>query len=111
MGEEREKVARNARVRQGLPADPEDKAARWGANNRPATSSAEGTTTTKVEGGAEAPKTQKKEILLPNGTVKKVRDRRIPKTDASGVEKERARKAAAKAAAASSGANSIRLGA
>ena len=113
LGEERDKVARNKRVREGKPADPEDKAARWGLGSTPAAAAAAPSTTTTeaptTDGGK--PTTQKKEILLPSGQVKKVRDRRIPKTDASGVEKERARKQQAKAAAASSGANSIKLGA
>ncbi|ORY78871.1 hypothetical protein BCR35DRAFT_304887 [Leucosporidium creatinivorum] len=110
MGEEREKVARNKRVREGKPADPADKSSLWGNLRKPA--EAEGEKKGGGAGGGEddKPKTQKKEIVLPSGQVKKVRDRRIPKTGPDGVEKERARKAQAKAAAASSGANSIKLG-
>nr|CRX79271.1 hypothetical protein ls5931a1_00076 [Leucosporidium scottii] len=117
MGEEREKVARNKRVREGKPADLSDKSALWGIGRKSEAEekkAAAAASAAAGEGGAggeeDKPKTQKKEILLPDGKVKKVRDRRIPKTGPDGVEKERSRKAAAKAAAASSGANSIKLG-
>lgn len=104
MDAEREKIMRNKRKREGLPEDGNDKSARWGQKK------SERTTEGGEEGAEkEKPKTQKKEIVI-NGVVKKVRDRRIPKVDASGVEKERTRKLSAKAAAASSGANSIKLG-
>lgn len=113
MGEEREKVARNKRVKEGKPADPMDKSALWGIGRKSAAEDKKAEAAAAIGGGGEEdnkPKTQKKEIVLPSGQVKKVRDRRIPKTGPDGVEKERSRKAAAKAAAASSGANSIKLG-
>lgn len=113
MGEEREKVARNKRVKEGKPADPMDKSALWGLGRKAAAAGEAEAQEAKGAGAGgedDKPKTQKKEIVLPSGQVKKVRDRRIPKTGPDGVEKERLRKAAAKAAAASSGANSIKLG-
>lgn len=85
---EREKTAANKRKREGE-GESKDKSGKW----------------KKEEPVEDKPKT-----VVVDGVVKKIRDRRIPKVDASGKEKERARKAVAKAARASSGANAIVIG-
>lgn len=112
---EREKTIANRKKREGEDDATKDKSARWGKKGPPkpvlpgegltAAMKASAAPVEGVSGEAEKPKTQ---IKIVNG--KKVRDRRIPKVT-EGVEKERARKVAAKAAAASSGANSVKLGA
>lgn len=86
---EREKTAANKRKREGE-GESKDKSGKW-KKEEPAV--------------VDKPKT-----VVVDGVVKKIRDRRIPKVDASGKEKERARKAVAKAARASSGANAIVIG-
>lgn len=92
---EREKTAANKAKREEKNGGGEkkDKVRQWG----------------KKEEGEGAEEKKKEEEGGKEGG-KKVRDRRIPKVDAMGVVKERARKAVAKAARASSGANAIVIG-
>jgi hypothetical protein len=93
MGEEREKTASNKRKRNGEPEPEElkDKRRKWGKEEE-----------------VVAEKPAGKHVIVDG--VKKIRDRRVKKVDGMGREKERARVAVAKAARASSGANSIQIG-
>ena len=102
MLDEREKVAKNKREREGKPEPEKPKVRAWG----PSAGLVVG------EGGDKAAENGKDELKTRVSVVngKKIRDRRIPRVDAQGVEKERARKIKARADKASSGANQTPLG-
>lgn len=104
LTEEREKTAKNRREREGKDAP---KVRSWGP---PAPVAAELAKSgpSVGEGGAAAKEAPKTKVTVVNG--KKVRDRRLPKVGADGVEKERARALKAKADKFSSAANATPLG-
>lgn len=104
MLEEREKVAKNKREREGKPEVEKPKVRAWGPSAGLVVG--EGGAAGGAAAGAEGE--LKTRVSVVNG--KKVRDRRIPKTDASGVEKSRVRALKARADKASSGSNATPLG-